>query len=122
MNIIDEFTTIGLPAGAELKVGGSRFIAEAFPCADRAAAASLVEKAAKTFFDATHHCYAWRFGPGRDQFRSHDDGEPSGSAGKPILAAIDGAGLTDILVVVTRYFGGKKLGAGGLVQIGRAHV
>jgi uncharacterized YigZ family protein len=68
----------------------------------------------KRFFDATHHCYAYRIGKRGEEFRAHDDGEPGGTAGKPILAAIDVRGLTDTMLVVVRYFGGTKLGTGGL--------
>jgi uncharacterized YigZ family protein len=70
----------------------------------------------KEYFDATHHCFAYRLGPDGKQFRRNDDGEPSGTAGKPILSAIDGRGLVGVIVVVTRYFGGTKLGAGGLAR------
>lgn len=112
----DEFTTIAGRVRDELKVRGSRFIATAVPVARREEAEELVHGVRKEFHDATHHCYAYRVTPGGDQFRVQDDGEPSGSAGKPILAALDKFGLTDTLVVVTRYFGGTKLGVGGLVR------
>ncbi len=72
----------------------------------------------KEFYDATHHCYAYRLGPGGEQTRSNDDGEPGGTGGRPIMAAIEHRGMSDVLVVVVRYFGGTKLGIPGL---GRAY-
>lgn len=97
------------------KVKGSRFWATVDQCASIDEALALVEAIRAQWPDATHHCWAWR-GQGRDAWRYADDGEPSGSAGKPILNAIDGRDLTDVAVVVTRYFGGTKLGVGGLVR------
>lgn len=97
------------------KVKGSRFWATVDRCAQIADALALVEAVRAQWPDATHHCWAWR-GDGRDAFRWADDGEPSGSAGKPILNAIDGRDLCDVAVVVTRYYGGTKLGVGGLVR------
>lgn len=97
------------------KVKGSRFWATVDTCASIDAALALVDDVRAQWPDATHHCWAWR-GAGRDAWRYADDGEPSGSAGKPILNAIDGRDLEDVAVVVTRYFGGTKLGVGGLVR------
>lgn len=97
------------------KVKGSRFWATIDRCATVEAALSLVDEVRARWPDATHHCWAWR-GDGRDTWRYADDGEPSGSAGKPILSAIDGRALTDVAVVVTRYYGGTKLGVGGLIR------
>jgi len=74
----------------------------------------------KQFHDARHHCYAWRLGPEKDRFRVNDDGEPSGSAGKPIFGQIQSRDLSDVLVVVVRYFGGTLLGVGGLIRAYRA--
>lgn len=74
-----------------------------------------LEALRKRYFDATHHCYAWRLGPGGQRFRANDDGEPSGTAGKPILGQMLSAGITDSLIVVVRYFGGTKLGVPGLI-------
>ena len=98
------------------KIKGSRHIANVFPvrCADDIAAA--LDSVRQRMPDATHHAFAWRLGRGEHDFRYSDDGEPSGSAGRPILQQIDGRELTDVLVVVTRYFGGTKLGTGGLVR------
>lgn len=112
----DEYTSIGGMARTELKVQGSRFIASALPAGNRTEAADLVAKIRREFHDATHHCFAYRLGADGQDVRANDDGEPAGSAGKPILAAIVNAGLTDVLVVVTRYFGGTKLGIGGLAR------
>lgn len=112
----DEFKTISAPARAETKVQGSRFLAAALPVTTKQEAEQVLDRERKSFWDATHHCFAYRLGMDGTQFRFGDAGEPSGSAGKPILAAIDARGLTDLIVVVTRYFGGTKLGVGGLVR------
>ena len=112
----DQYTTIAAPARAELKVLGSRFIASAHPLSTREEVEQVLAAVRKELFDATHHCFAYRLGADGADFRTVDGGEPSGSAGKPILAAIDRGGFTDILVVVTRYFGGTKLGVGGLAR------
>ncbi len=98
------------------KVKGSRFIASVAPVATAAAAKDFVEARREEFRDATHNCFAWRLGTGQGETRTNDDGEPSGTAGRPILRAIDGRRLTGAVVVVTRYFGGTKLGTGGLVR------
>lgn len=89
----------------------SRFLARAARSDDAAAAAAFIARASER--EATHNCWAWRIG---EQYRFNDDGEPGGSAGRPILAAIDGQGLDRVAVVVTRWFGGVKLGVGGLVR------
>lgn len=112
----DEYTTLRARAHATLTVRGSRFLAEAFPVQEKDECDELVRGVRKEYFDATHHPFAYRLAPDGVQFRSSDDGEPPGTAGKPLLAAIDGAELTDVMVVVTRYFGGTKLGAGGLAR------
>lgn len=112
----DEFITIASETRAELKVQASRFIAAALPVATRAEAEQFLDRERRTYHDATHHCFAYRLGTDSTQFRFSDAGEPSGSAGKPILAAIDAQRLTNVIVVVTRYFGGTKLGVGGLVR------
>jgi uncharacterized YigZ family protein len=115
-NMKDEFTTINVQLRREKKVRGSRFIATAMPVSARDQAESSIHHIRREFHDATHHCYAYRIGIDGSGFRFNDDGEPSGTAGKPILAAIDKFGLTDVLVVVTRYFGGTRLGVGGLTR------
>ena len=113
----DSFQTLAKPCQAELKVKGSRFLGYAAPVSDKEDAEKIIESIRKTFFDATHHCYAYRLGLHAEEMtRVSDDGEPSGSAGRPILTVVEGLGLTDLVVVVTRYFGGTKLGVGGLVR------
>lgn len=77
---------------------------------------ALVEACREEFRDATHNCFAWRLGLDQDAFRFSDDGEPSGTAGRPILQEIDGRQLTNLAIVVTRYYGGTKLGTGGLIR------
>jgi len=114
----DEYVTLKSESGGKLSVQGSRFIAVAHHAGSAGEAEDIVARERKAYHDASHHCYAYRLGTGREAFRYSDDGEPSGTGGKPILAAIDREGLTDIVVVVTRYFGGIKLGTGGL---GRAY-
>ncbi|TAA42417.1 IMPACT family protein [Pseudoxanthomonas winnipegensis] len=103
--------TLAAPLRHEQLVKHSRFLVQAGPVDSAEAAMAFI--AAVSDADATHNCWAWRVGAA---FRSSDDGEPGGSAGRPILAAIDGAGFDRIAVVVTRWFGGIKLGVGGLVR------
>lgn len=103
---------------AQIKVEGSRFIADALPAVTEEEAKERLEEVRKRYFDATHHCYAYVIGGEKRTVRYSDDGEPSGTAGVKIHSAIEAKDLADILVVVTRYFGGTKLGVGGL---GRAY-
>lgn len=103
-------TLVGITTTRQ-EIKKSRFIAVAGPVADEAAAKDFIT--AQSDPAANHNCWAWRFGP---SYRFNDDGEPSGTAGKPILAAIDGQGLDRVAVVVTRWFGGVLLGSGGLVR------
>jgi len=112
----DEFRTIEAEATAETKIQGSRFIAKVSPVESKEEVESILAALRKEFFNATHHCYAYRLGINGDQFRLSDNGEPSGTAGKPMFAAITKRELTNILVVVTRYFGGTKLGVGRLAR------
>lgn len=112
----DVFRSIREHARSELKVKGSRFIAEAFPVASEDEAAAHIDEVRRREHAATHHCTAYRIGPSGEIFRHNDDGEPSGTAGAPILRQIEGRDLTNALVVVTRYFGGTKLGTGGLAR------
>lgn len=94
---------------------GSRFLARAVPATSEAQATEVLAAMARQHSDATHHCFAWRLGwPPRE--RSSDAGEPGGTAGKPILQVLRGAGLSDVLLVVVRWFGGTKLGKGGLAR------
>ncbi|CAN5639070.1 hypothetical protein BH23GEM3_BH23GEM3_01100 [soil metagenome] len=108
------FQTLAGPGTAEIRVRGSTFRALAAPVCNEADARDVLAERQRLFFDATHNCSAWSLRDGTR--RGNDAGEPSGSAGAPILAAIDGAELVDCIVVVTRYFGGTKLGVGGLVR------
>ncbi len=113
----DSFLTIKAPAQAEIKVKGSRFIGETREVAHLEEAAAELEKIRKREHAATHHCYAYRIGRGSQAvFKYSDDGEPSGTAGKPIYDVLVGHELTNALIVVTRYFGGTKLGTGGLAR------
>lgn len=97
------------------RIKGSRFVTRVDRAATVEGAQEVVAQARAAWPDATHHCWAWR-GEGRDAWRYADDGEPAGSAGRPILAAIDGRSLAEVVVVVVRWFGGTKLGVGGLVR------
>ncbi len=112
----DTYRILCAPARVEVKVKGSRFIAEAFPVADIAEAEAAIETVRRRAYSATHHCTAYRVGADGAVFRFNDDGEPAGTAGRPILRQIDARELTNTLVVVTRYFGGTKLGTGGLIR------
>ncbi|MCA9739293.1 MAG: YigZ family protein, partial [Gemmatimonadetes bacterium] len=98
------------------RIKGSRFIADLVPVSDAAQADAAVDAARAAFPDARHHCFAWRVGARGDTFRFGDDGEPAGSAGRPILQHLEGLDVTDAVLVVTRYFGGTKLGVGGLIR------
>ena len=98
------------------KEKGSKFIAEAFPVHSEAEVKERVAEIRKKYFDAKHHCYAFMIGPDKACYRSSDDGEPSGTAGKPILNQILSKDVTNVCVVVTRYFGGQLLGVPGLIN------
>ena len=113
----DVYFTIKKRASAEIKVKGSRFIGHAAPIKSQEEADSFVKEVSRKHYDATHNSFAYRVGTEEASlFRSNDAGEPSGTAGKPILNAIDGLKLTNVVCVVTRYFGGVKLGTGGLAR------
>ena len=114
------YNTIENPGRAEYKAGDSKFIGIAFPVKDIEACKLRRGEIKKEHPKATHHCFAYRIGLDGNQFRAQDDGEPSGSAGKPILGQIDSRGLTDILIIVVRYFGGSQLGLPGLTQAYRS--
>ena len=94
----------------------SRFIAHVFPVSNEEEAATYIEQMKKEYWDARHNCYAYRIGIEQPVLRSSDDGEPSGTAGKPILEVLLGQDIYNVLVVVTRYFGGTLLGTGGLIR------
>ncbi len=113
----DSYLTIRQRAQAEVKIKGSRFIAECALVCEAESALEFVETIRKREHAATHHCFAYRVGSGdRTSFKYSDDGEPSGTAGRPIYDAICGQGITNVVTVVTRYYGGTKLGTGGLVR------
>ena len=112
----DTYRTLAAAATIELKVDGSRFIGEALPAADRDTAEAQIATIRQREHSATHHCTAYRVGRAGDTFRYNDDGEPTGTAGPPLLRQIDARDLTNTLVVVTRYYGGTKLGTGGLAR------
>lgn len=112
----ERYSTIANKETAEFKDRGSKFIAYAYPVLSMEDIKQRLNELKKEHPKAVHHCYAWRLGIDGTQYRANDDGEPSGSAGKPILGQIDSAGLTNILVVVVRYFGGTLLGVPGLIN------
>lgn len=112
----DSFHTLASPSTGTFKDRGSKFFAYAYPCSSEEEAMAWVEALRKEHFKARHHCFAWRLGLDGQRFRANDDGEPSGTAGRPILGQIDAAELTDVVVVVVRYFGGVLLGTSGLIQ------
>ena len=116
MEMQDQYRSIAAPSEGLFKDNGSRFIALAYPVETEEEVKSIVAGLRKEYHDARHHCYAYRLGYKGDLWRASDDGEPSGSAGRPILGQIDSIGLSDILVVVVRYFGGIKLGIPGLIR------
>lgn len=110
------YYTIDQTATAEFKDRGSRFIAFVFPVSSDEEVKQLIRNLKKEHPKAVHHCFAYRIGTDGNVFRQSDDGEPSGTAGRPILGQIDSKELTDVLVVVVRYFGGTLLGVPGLIN------
>ena len=112
----DSYLTIAEPAEAIYKERSSKFLTYAYPVESEEEIKPLLDALRKQYYDATHHCYAYRLGAHGETFRANDDGEPSGTAGKPILGQLLSANLTNCLVVVVRYFGGTKLGVSGLIQ------
>ena len=116
----DLYKTIQSSAKGQFRDKGSRFIAFAFPVNNEEEIKQRIEELKKEYHDARHHCFAWRLGADKERYRVNDDGEPSGSAGKPIFGQIQSLDLTEILVVVVRYFGGTLLGVGGLIQAYRS--
>jgi len=114
--ITDSYLTLGAEAGHEIKIKGSRFIALGYPADSESSAMASLDKIRKKEHAATHHCYAYVVGIDDEKFKYSDDGEPSGTAGRPIYQAITGHNLKNILVIVVRYFGGTKLGTGGLTR------
>lgn len=114
---LESYLTLGAPTRHEPdKIKGSRFIACLAPAATEDEAAAFIDDVRAEFADARHVCWAWRLGPPGDRTRSSDDGEPGGSAGRPILAQLEGHGVFGVVACVVRYFGGVKLGVGGLMR------
>ena len=113
---IVEFTTVAKEFRHEYVVEKSRFITTICPCSTEEEAQTFISRINKEFWDARHNCTAYALGPQQEQQRSSDNGEPSGTAGKPMLEVLKKTGITNVAVVVTRYFGGIKLGAGGLIR------
>ncbi len=111
----DFYTTIERPSSAEFKDRGSKFIAFAFPIETVDDFKKELQVLKKDHPKAVHHCFAYRIGTDGNNFRSSDDGEPSGTAGKPILGQIDSKGLTNVAIIVVRYWGGTLLGVPGLI-------
>ena len=112
----DSYNTIEKYSIAEFKDRGSKFIAYAFPIADVNEFKEKLAAVKKEHPKATHHCFAYRIGTDGNNFRVSDDGEPSGSAGRPILGQIDSRQVTNVLIIVVRYFGGTLLGIPGLIN------
>lgn len=112
----DFFFTIQQPAFAEFKDRGSKFLAYAYPLTSKEQVKEYIAQLKKEHAQAVHHCFAYRLGMDKTEFRVSDDGEPSGTAGRPILRQIDSRQLTNVLIIVVRYFGGTLLGVPGLIN------
>lgn len=112
----DTYRTLAGPSEGIYKEKGSKFLAFAYPVSTLDQVKVLLDQLRKDYFDARHHCYAYILGPRKDAFRANDDGEPSGTGGRPIHGQLLSADLTDTLIVVVRYFGGVLLGASGLAN------
>ena len=112
----DTYRTIAAPAEGLYKEKGSKFLSFAYPVRTTDEVKEHLEALRKDYFDARHHCYAYVLGPNKDAWRANDDGEPSGTGGRPIYGQLLSADLTDTLIVVVRYFGGILLGASGLAN------
>ena len=116
----DTYKTLAAPSEGIYKEKGSKFLAFAYPVRSQEEIKAHLEQLRKDYFDARHHCYAYILGPRKDAFRANDDGEPSGTGGRPIHGQLLSADLTDTLIVVVRYFGGILLGASGLANAYKA--
>jgi uncharacterized YigZ family protein len=116
----DTYKTIENPSEGLFKEKGSKFISFAFPVNSEEEIKEIIQSIKKEHHSARHHCYAWRLGADHLHFRANDDGEPSSTAGKPILGQIQSFDLTNILIVVVRYFGGTLLGVSGLINAYRS--
>ncbi|MBQ8721458.1 MAG: YigZ family protein [Paludibacteraceae bacterium] len=113
---MDTYLTISSVSEALYKDKGSKFYAFAYPVQTVEQIKEILAEKRKEYYDARHVCYAYMLGYERNVFRANDDGEPSGTAGRPILGQINSSNLTDILIIVVRYFGGTLLGTSGLIQ------
>ena len=113
---MDTYLTIAATSIGEFKEKGSKFLAYAYFVSNEIEIKEKLDLLKKEHFKATHHCYAYRLGTDGKNYRANDDGEPSGTAGRPILGQIDSFGLTNLLIVVVRYYGGTKLGTSGLIN------
>ncbi len=116
----DHYVTVGAEGRGEFKDRGSKFLAYARPVRTEAEFQAFLGEIKKAHPKANHHCYAYRLGVDGQQYRANDDGEPSGTAGRPILGRIDSFELANVGLIVVRYFGGAKLGASGLIQAYKA--
>lgn len=116
----DTYKTVVGTAETVIKERSSKFLALAYHVESADEVREIMEPLRKKFYDATHHCYAYRIGPHGEEWRANDDGEPSGTAGKPILGQLLSRDITNCLVVVVRWFGGTKLGVPGLIETYRA--
>lgn len=116
IDLKDAFKTISTPGEGLYKEKGSKFIGKVAPVFTETEALEFIKKCRADFPDAVHHCFAWRLGVDGEQYRINDDGEPSGSAGKPIHGQLLSFDITNVVAVVIRYFGGTKLGVGGLIN------
>lgn len=114
--MVSSFRTITTTSEGQFRDRGSKFLAFAFPVKNEEEIRDILQRLRKEYHDARHHCYAWKLGADPAVVRANDDGEPSSSAGKPILNQIEKRKLTNVLVVVVRYFGGTLLGVGGLIN------
>ena len=112
----DTYKTLAAPSEGLYKEKGSKFLAFAYPVRTLDEVKAHLDQLRKDYFDARHHCYAYILGPNKDAWRANDDGEPSGTGGRPIHGQLLSADLTDTLIVVVRYFGGILLGASGLAN------
>jgi len=115
-DFIDEYLTISEPFEGFFKDRGSKFLAFAYPVSTEEEIKAIQEQLRSDYHDARHHCFAYMLGKDKNIFRANDDGEPSSTAGKPILGQINSFELTNILIIVIRYFGGTKLGVSGLIN------
>lgn len=116
----DSYRTVKYKSEGLYKDKGSKFISYVFPVKNEEEIKLFLDELRKKHYDARHHCYAWSLGPARDAYRINDDGEPSGTAGKPIYGQILSHDITNVLIVVVRYFGGTKLGVRGLINAYKA--